>query len=496
MIANFACPFCQAMLQMDASHAGAQVRCPACGQAFQLGALPEPEIPTATLVQPKAASPPQQQQHRSQPQPSHPQQPQRPTGRPPQQAHTPHPQARHPGPQRPGQPQYRHPTAEDTAREETKAKLMLAGIVVGAIVLIGVAVHFCIKYVEHVEGEASGLKEMARMDAAREKEAIREELAAQEKAEKAKEAKRTELRNFLSLQFCGGDDTVAGELLTAMEKVYDEAVEAFNSGQLPSDLPGFMEQSLIKKITASPVLRKFFGSRSAEDFAKTFYGSMERRRGNEGQGQTLGLLANYSSMGSGFFVSSDGWLLTNHHVVDNVTEVDIRTASGEILKAHVMKTDPKADLALLKTSGAAPEWLPLSDGQATLGASVFTVGYPRPTLQGVEPKFTDGTVSSLKGARDEASSYQISVPVQPGNSGGALVHLQSGWVIGVVRSAFDPSEAQNVNYAVKSTVARALIESTTAAKALLKVPVPANPADASTTIEKVKSATVLVLIPR
>ncbi|WP_206026185.1 serine protease [Roseimicrobium sp. ORNL1] len=396
------------------------------------------------------------------------------------------------------QPQYRRPTADETAREETRAKLMLGGIGVGALLIIGLGVHFGIKYLDHAEGEASGLKELARMDAAREKEAIREELAAQEKVEKAKAAERKVLRDELSRTICRGNDAVADELLAAIEKVVEEATDAFNNGQLPPDLPRFMEDSLVKKMTDNPVLRKSFRASELHAIAKAFFGSMERMPANngQGQGQTLGLLANYSSMGSGFFISSDGWLLTNHHVVRNVTEVDIRTASGEVLKAQVMKTDPKADLALLKTSGVAPEWLPLSDGQATLGASVFTVGYPRPTLQGVEPKFTDGTVSSLKGARDEASNYQISVPLQPGNSGGALVHLQSGWVIGVVRAAFDPSVAQNVNYAVKSTAARALIEATTSAKPLLKVPVPPNPTDASATIEKVKSATVLVLIPR
>jgi S1-C subfamily serine protease len=201
-------------------------------------------------------------------------------------------------------------------------------------------------------------------------------------------------------------------------------------------------------------------------------------------------------MGTGFYISSDGWLVTNNHVVKNVSEVDIRTASGEMLSARVMKTDPKNDLALLKASNAAPEWLPFSSGDATLGSSVFTVGYPRPTMQGVEPKFTDGTVSSLKGALDDATNYQISVPVQPGNSGGALVHLQSGWVIGVIRSQIDPTVAQNVNYAIKSTTVRTLLEATPAAKFILNVPAPLNPVDATATIEKVKAATVLVLIPR
>jgi serine protease Do len=246
------------------------------------------------------------------------------------------------------------------------------------------------------------------------------------------------------------------------------------------------------------VLRKWFGTRSPREFARAIYGNMERGPATQGQGQgqTLGLLAKYGSMGTGFFISSDGWLMTNSHVVKSATEVEIRTASGDFLPARVMKTDPKADLALLKTSQAAPEWLPFSSGDATLGSSVFTVGYPRPTLQGMEPKFTDGTVSSLKGAMDDAATYQISVPVQPGNSGGALVHLQSGWVIGIIRSQIDPTVAQNVNYAIKSTTARKLLEATPAAKFILNVPAPVNPSDASATIEKVKSATVLVLIPK
>jgi S1-C subfamily serine protease len=55
-----------------------------------------------------------------------------------------------------------------------------------------------------------------------------------------------------------------------------------------------------------------------------------------------------------------------------------------------------------------------------MGQSVFTVGFPNLSIQGVEPKFTDGRISSLSGVRDDQDSVQISVPIQPGNSGGAL----------------------------------------------------------------------------
>jgi S1-C subfamily serine protease len=375
---------------------------------------------------------------------------------------------------------------------------MLGGIVVGAIGAIWLLIHFGLAYLDKASGEASGLKELAQMDATREKAALQEERAAQAKVDAAKESERKKVRDQLSVALCGGDNAVADALLTALEQVEEEAMDAFNTGRLPPDLPAFMEEKFMQKLAESAVLRKFFGGSSQKQLARAFFGSMEQRAPTTERREGIALFASnkYGSMGTAFYISGDGWLMTNHHVVRNVSEVDIRTASGEILQARVMKTDPAADLALLKTPAAAPEWLPFSSGDATLGSSVFTVGYPRPTLQGVEPKFTDGTVSSLKGAQDDATNYQISVPIQPGNSGGALVHLQSGWVIGVIRAQIDPTVAQNVNYAIKSTAVRKLLEATPAAKFILNVPAPLNPPDASATIEKVKAATVLVLIPR
>lgn len=80
---------------------------------------------------------------------------------------------------------------------------------------------------------------------------------------------------------------------------------------------------------------------------------------------------------------------------------------------------------------------------------VATYGFPQISIQGRDLKATDGTISGLKGAEDDEALFQISVPIQRGNSGGPLVD-DRGNVIGVVIAMLNPSLAQNVNYAVKS----------------------------------------------
>ena len=75
------------------------------------------------------------------------------------------------------------------------------------------------------------------------------------------------------------------------------------------------------------------------------------------------------------------------------------------------------------------DFLEISDFSAKLGDEVFTTGYPNPTTQGSRIKYTEGSISSTSGLQDDARLYQISVPVQPGNSGGPLISKKrkSGW---------------------------------------------------------------------
>jgi len=135
-----------------------------------------------------------------------------------------------------------------------------------------------------------------------------------------------------------------------------------------------------------------------------------------------------------------------------------------------------------------------------LAASVMTLGFPDIGLQGFSPKLAKGEIASLSGAADDARYFQISVPVQPGNSGGALVD-ERGNVIGIVSAKLDASVAlaasgalpENVNYAVKSSFLLSFLESVPDVSAKIKSP---NTADEkfSDIVKSAQDATVLVLV--
>jgi hypothetical protein len=143
--------------------------------------------------------------------------------------------------------------------------------------------------------------------------------------------------------------------------------------------------------------------------------------------------------GTGFFITDDGYLISNNHVVKDATKVRLLTSAG-LIDAKVVQVDAANDLALLKADGwFAP--LPISPSRtAHLGSTVATVGFPNIGLQGFAPKLAKGEIASLSGAGDDPRYFQISVPVQPGNSGGALVD-ERGNVIGIVSAKLDAGAA-------------------------------------------------------
>ena len=174
--------------------------------------------------------------------------------------------------------------------------------------------------------------------------------------------------------------------------------------------------------------------------------------------------------GTGFFITEDGYLITNNHVVRNAKRVRVKQKNS-VYDAEVVKTDAKSDLALVKVQGTFPCLHLAKATAAALGEPVFTIGFPNVLLQGLEPKYTDGKISSLAGMQDDPTQYQISVPVQPGNSGGPLVDT-SGNVVGVIvarlndLSMLHSSGAlpQNVNYAIKLEPLRDLLKRTDVVK--------------------------------
>lgn len=170
------------------------------------------------------------------------------------------------------------------------------------------------------------------------------------------------------------------------------------------------------------------------------------------------------SSGSGAIVSAQGLVLTAAHVVADSARLIVVTAQASY-EAKILRIDDANDLAILKIEGGV--FTPLSitpSRNMRLGQSVSTIGFPNIGLQGFSPKVTRGEISSANGYADDPRSWQISVPVQPGNSGGPLLD-ENGNLIGVVvaklglkAAAVTGDVPQNVNYAVKSAYALALLE--------------------------------------
>jgi hypothetical protein len=211
----------------------------------------------------------------------------------------------------------------------------------------------------------------------------------------------------------------------------------------------------------------------------------------------------HASTGTGFFITEDGYLMTNLHVIDKATKILVKTKDGE-LPAKLVKIDARNDLAVLKVEGKFNPLPVASSRGVSLGAEVFTVGYPHVSVQGLSPKLTKGAINSLAGVKDDPRHFQVSVPIQPGNSGGPLVD-ERGNVVGVVVAALDAallfertgSLPQNVNYAVKGSFANSFLESIPKIARKLKAPNPSNRTRKFTDIVKeVEAATVLVVALR
>jgi S1-C subfamily serine protease len=171
----------------------------------------------------------------------------------------------------------------------------------------------------------------------------------------------------------------------------------------------------------------------------------------------------WKGTGSGFIIESRGYILTNYHVVENASEIEVDVILNGIKKSYkaiTIETDKQNDLALIKIND--PDFKPLpkllynfKSNISDVGTNVFALGFPLTSIMGEEIKFTDGKISSKTGFQGDITTYQISVPVQPGNSGGPLFDFD-GNVIGIVNSKI--MKADNVSYAIKISYARNLID--------------------------------------
>ncbi len=159
--------------------------------------------------------------------------------------------------------------------------------------------------------------------------------------------------------------------------------------------------------------------------------------------------------GSGFLISSRGYIITNYHVVNRGTDFRIRNVNGRkdtSYAATLLLKDENNDLAILKLKddNIKLDSIPFSikNSIADLGERIAIFGYPLTTSMGDDVKLTNGIISSVNGYKGEINAYQLSAPVQPGNSGGPVFD-EKGNLVAVVNAKH--TLAENATYAIKSS---------------------------------------------
>lgn len=160
--------------------------------------------------------------------------------------------------------------------------------------------------------------------------------------------------------------------------------------------------------------------------------------------------------GTGFAITSNGLLVTNYHVVSEYDSVYVQNAAGKSFKAKVVYTEPQNDIAILKivdTAFKALGQIPYTfkKSPSDLAESVYTYGYPQD-----QPVYNYGQLTSANGLNGDSLDYQISVPVNFGNSGGPLMDTK-GNVIGIVQAK--QTQMEGVHFAVKTSYLLSALDS-------------------------------------
>lgn len=194
--------------------------------------------------------------------------------------------------------------------------------------------------------------------------------------------------------------------------------------------------------------RHFFGPREESpfsDFFKRYFGDIPDREFKQ------------QSLGSGFIVDKNGYIITNNHVVDKADEIKVKLSEGKEYKAKVIGRDPKTDLVLIKISslfGDLPT-LPLGDSERVkVGEWVLAVGNPF----GLEHTVTKGIISAtgrVIGSGPYDNFLQTDAPINPGNSGGPLINLK-GEVIGINTAII--ASGQGIGFAIPSNLAKQVFD--------------------------------------
>jgi len=170
--------------------------------------------------------------------------------------------------------------------------------------------------------------------------------------------------------------------------------------------------------------------------------------------------------GSGIIISKSGHIVTNHHVIENTDDIEVEfIIDGAVNKfnAEIIQSDKINDLAIIKISDMSFKGLDdlpynFKTRSSDVGTKVYAYGYPMAlSIMGKEIKITDGIISSKSGFRGDITTYQITAPIQGGNSGGPLFDDRANF-IGINSSGLSKNISDNVGYTIKSTYVLSLLD--------------------------------------
>jgi serine protease Do len=174
---------------------------------------------------------------------------------------------------------------------------------------------------------------------------------------------------------------------------------------------------------------------------------------NIAPGEAAKKQANYT--GTGFAIDKSGVFVTSWHVVSGADSLYIQSSKGASFKVNVVYSDRKLDLAIVKIIDST--FIPYKSipygfktRSANLGERVYTLGFPREDIV-----YGEGALSSKSGFEGDTSSYQVSIPVNPGNSGGPLID-EKGNVIGIISGK--QTQTEGATFAIKSAFIEELIK--------------------------------------
>ena len=253
------------------------------------------------------------------------------------------------------------------------------------------------------------------------------------------------------------------------------SVHQNNSGQVDDIAKGY----LVSVASGSPHVSENTEDSSTENFDKS---KKQKEAISKDENPSKG------TVGTGFFVNNEGYVITNYHVVktnENNTKIMFRDKEKD---AKIIAFDEILDIALLKVEVKNKNYIKFSNNSPKKAQSILVAGYPYGKYISDDLKITSGIINSLKGIKNNTSMLQIDATVNPGNSGGPIVDKDSGSLVGVAtmklskdytKAAFGV-ESENTNYGIKSSQVKDFLEANNVSVSIKKNKLNINELEEST----------------